>query len=410
MAGNMMKITLRSVSGAHPQDIRYTVWDSELSGFGLRISPTGNKSYLYKGYYCGDQIMVTIGKHGSPWTPDSARKKAKLLAVQISEGINPNLKKHTERKAIKVNELIDWYLKEGTAAKSPSTLVSDKSRINSYIKPLLGNRKVKDLKRGDIQSFLNKVQAGKVSTSTQENKYMKGRKYGGAGTAARTKRLLGGIFSFAMSHGIIEVNPAHGIKTTPDKRMQRFLNDVELVKLGEALAQCESDGANKNAISAIRLLALTGARKSEIVNAKWEEVDFDNNSLCLSQSKTGQKIIILTPQAMDIFTTLKLKASGEYIFPGRDDDKPTQAVPKVWLKVRKKAGLDDVRLHDLRHTVASIAVSSGLALPIVGAMLGHKTPSTTARYAHLADDPVRRGQEQVANEIANHILSVKSDN
>ena len=231
---------------------------------------------------------------------------------------------------------------------------------------------------------------------------------GGKGTASRTLGLLGGIFAFAIDLGHIEINPVHGVKRFADHKNDRFLSEAELVRLGDALRKAEASGENYAGIAIIRLLIFTGARKGEIEALKWHEIDFERGLLRLDDSKTGQKIVALNEGTLEILTALPRIDGSHYVFPASKGDNGGhfQGVPKVWRKVRAMAGLDDLRLHDLRHSFASIAVSSGASLPMVGALLGHRDAATTQRYAHLSDDPVRSVSDAVSRRLKHALRAV----
>ena len=223
---------------------------------------------------------------------------------------------------------------------------------------------------------------------------------GGKGTASRTVGLLGGIFSYAFDCGLIEINPVRGVKRFADKKGERFLKQTELVTLGRALRDGQEKGLNPQAIAILKLLIFTGARKGEIEILLWNVVDFDSGFLRLADSKTEQKIIPLNAGALEVLSKISRLEGSPFVFPAHRGDGNYQGTPKVWRIVRNQAGLNDVRLHDLRHSFASIAVSGGASLPIIGALLGHTNPATTQRYAHLHDDPLKAVTEAVGNKIS----------
>jgi integrase len=219
---------------------------------------------------------------------------------------------------------------------------------------------------------------------------------------------LSAIFSFAVKRKIAKENPCSGIKTFKSGQSQRFLSGEELARLGQALG---ADGLNDNAVKVIRLLILTACRKSEIEGLLWSEVDFNLSLLRLSDSKTGHKVVPLSATAVELLAKLRqayeiglatksLPASA-FVFPAKDKpDVHFIGTPKVWYQVRKSAGLEDVRLHDLRHTFASFAALDGQSLLIIGKILGHTHQATTARYAHLTDDPVRLATNKTSEALA----------
>lgn len=398
------KLSKAIVDRAEPQNADYFIWDSVLKGFGLKIARGGRKSYVCQ-YRVGagrtaPSRRMTIGAHGSPWTVDSARSQARKILGRAANGEDPAKEKQDEKKQLTVTELCDLYVEHGMGAKKASTIATDKGRIERHIKPLLGRKKVPDVTRADIKRFLQDVANGK--TATDKKTGLRGRAIvrGGKGTATRTVGLLGGIFSFAFDSGLIEINPVRGVKRFADKKGERFLSQQELVDLGQALRDGAEKGLNPQAIAILKLLIFTGARKGEIETVKWSEVDFDRGYLRLADSKTGQKTIPLNAGALEILAAIPQMKNSVFVFPAHRSDGYYEGTPKVWRIVRADAGLEDVRLHDLRHSFASIAVSGGASLPIIGALLGHSDSATTQRYAHLHDDPLKAATEAVGSKIA----------
>jgi integrase len=288
------------------------------------------------------------------------------------------------------------YLAEGCATKKASTIATDKGRIARHIKPLLGKRKVKDLTPNDVHRFLQQVAQGKTAVDEKTGKRGRARVTGGKGAATRTVGLLGGILSFAVSEGIRPDNPARGVKRYPDTRKERFLSPEELARLGEALS---TSAENPYAVAAIRFLLLTGCRKGEVLSLTWPEVDFAFCCLRLSDSKTGQKVVPLGRAALDVLDSLPRLEGNDHVFPGEKEGRPLVGLPKIWNRIKTRAGLDGVRLHDLRHSFASVGAGYGLSLHVVGKLLGHSDPKTTARYAHIADDPARTAANHISAAI-----------
>lgn len=401
MAG---KLTKSIIDAASPRSEDYFLWDSELKGFGIKIAKGGRKSYVCK-YRVGSgrsapTRRMTIGAHGSPWTVDQARIAARKLLGRAANGEDPAREKQEEKKQLTVAQLCNQYLEYGVGTKKASTVATDRGRIERHIKPLLGRKRVRDVNRADVKGFLQDVANG--VTSVDEKTGLRGRAIvkGGKGTATRTVGLLGGIFSYALDCGMIEVNPVRGVKRFADKKGQRYLSQRELVALGQAMADGEERGLNMQALAILKLLVFTGARKGEIETLRWDALDFDNGYLRLADSKTGQKAITLNAGALEILSKIPRHEGSPYVFPAHRSEGHYKGTPKVWQIIRRMAGLDDVRLHDLRHSFASIAVSGGASLPIIGALLGHADSATTQRYAHLHDDPLKAASEAVGSKIA----------
>ena len=396
------KITKRAVDATKSAIKDTYLWDADLSGFGLKITPAGSKVYLVQyrlGGRKGRTRRVTIGRHGSPWTPESARKEAKRLLGEVGAGRDPAEKKGQLRNGMTVRELCNLYLAEGCATKKPSTLFIDRGRIERHIKPLLGHKQAQSITRSDIERFLRDIAAGKTARVEKTRPRGRANVRGGKGTANRAVSLLSAIFSFAVSRGFRIDNPASGIKRYPGTRHERFLTLKELATLGDKLSEAEKKGESPTAIAAIRLLALTGCRKSEILKLRWQDIDWERRYLRLPDSKTGAKVIPLGAAALEAISDIPRIEDNPYVFPG-ENGKHFVGLQKVWQHIRKRAGLEDVRLHDLRHSFASVAVAGGSSLYLVGKVLGHEQASTTERYAHLADDPLRAVADKTAGQIA----------
>jgi integrase len=251
---------------------------------------------------------------------------------------------------------------------------------------------------------MREIAAGKTAKTIKGSTRGVSRFKGGPGAATRTVGLLQGIFSFAESRAIVATNPTRGVRRFSDKKRERFLSPKELSKLGEALSEKAAAGVNPNGLNIIRLLCLTGARRGEIEALCWHEIDLDRGLVRLRDSKTGAKVFPLAPAALSLLSKLKAQRSSDtWVFPATTGEGHFAGTGKIWSAVRKTANLEDVRLHDLRHTFASFGASAGYGLPVIGAILGHSQASTTARYAHLADDPVSEAASRIGNEISHWI-------
>lgn len=401
MSGKLTKV---AIDRSNPRDTDYFLWDGELKGFGIKIAKGGRKAYICK-YRVGTgrnapTRRMTIGAHGSPWTLEQARTEARKVLGRAANGEDPAKEKQDAKKQITVAELCDLYLEQGTGTKKASTLATDRGRIGRHIKPLLGKKKIPDVNRADIKRFMQDVANGKTASDIKTGFRGRAIVKGGKGTASRTVGLLGGIFSFAFDNGLIEVNPVRGIKRFADKKGDRYLSQQELVAFGQAMRDAIANGLNPQAVDILKLLIFTGARKGEIETLKWSEVDFEAGYCRLGDSKTGQKIIRLNAGALEVLASISRMEGSPYVFPAHRGEGHYQGTPKVWRAIRTSAEFEDVRLHDLRHSFASIAVSGGASLPIIGALLGHTDSATTQRYAHLHDDPLKAASETTGNKIA----------
>lgn len=407
------RITKRLVDAIQPDKI---VWDSDVSGFGVRRQRMA-KVYVLKTRIAGRVRWFSIGQHGSPWTPELARREAKRILGEIAAGRDPATSRDTDRAAGTVAELCDAYLavaptrvlKKSGRPKKPSTLATDRGRIERHIKPLLGRLQVRSVTDQDVKRFLADVAAGKTAADVRTGPRGRAIVEGGEGTATRTVGLLGGIFAFAVEKGLRPDNPVRGVTRYRDRNAERYLSATELARLGQTLADAEREGENPMAIAAVRLLIFTGARKSEILTTQWDHVDAERGYLRLPDSKTGAKLIPLGAPALDVLAKLPHLSGNPYILPG---DKPGafyKALPKAWARIRARAKLGDVRLHDLRHSFASVGAAAGDSLIVIGALLGHRDAKTTARYAHLGDDPIKSAANRIAGTIAAAMGSVSGE-
>jgi integrase len=196
-------------------------------------------------------------------------------------------------------------------------------------------------------------------------------------------------------------NPCRHVEKYRERKRERFLSQAELARLGEALAEAERNGSESPyAIAAIRLLILTGARVSEILTLEWGHVDFERACLRLPESKSGAKVVHLSPPARELLASLPRIEGNPYVLPGLKERAHLVNLEAPWRRIRARASLEDVRLHDLRHSFASVGAGAGLSLPVIGALLGHSQPGTTARYAHLATDPLKQANNVIGTRIA----------
>ena len=403
-AGKTAKLTSRTIDAAKPAATRYVIWDSEKKGFGVRIEVSGVKSFLVR-YRAGEggrmapRREVVLGRYGN-WTAEKARAEAGKILNAVDNGKDPALDRRTKRAEKTIADLCDIYLVEGVTTKKPSTIATDTGRIERHIKPLMGKRLITEINQSDIERLMRDIAKGKTKADVKTK--LRGRAIvdGGKGTATRTVGLLGGIFTFAVRNGLRPDNPVRGVKRYADKKGERFLSANELATLGQTLREFEAMGANNSALAIIRLLTFTGARKSEIATLKWNEIDLERSCLRLGDSKTGAKVIAIGPPALAILAGLERTEGSNFVFPAEAGEGAFQGTEKVWSKIRTAANFKDVRIHDLRHSFASVGLASGDALPIIGKLLGHSDIKTTLRYAHLADDPLKAAASRISGNIA----------
>ena len=428
MSESTLRITKKLVDGLEATGKTFFVWDRDLAGFGLSVTAMGKAGYVIQ-YRAGSgrgaaTRRMKIGNVGT-LTPEEARQAARALLAEVALGGDPARTRTAKRKEITVAELSGLYLTEGCMMKKPSTLLNDRGRLDCHILPLVGNRKIGDIGAQDVERLLRDVADGKTARDVKTGPKGRSIVRGGRGAATQAVRLLSSMLSFAVSRKLLRVNPALGVRTFKVRKCERFLSSDELSRIGEALRAAEAEGIawrqNQNALmkhrakdgndrtrinpfaaAALRLLLLTGARLREILNLEWSHVDFERGLLLLPDSKTGKKQIALNAPALAVLAGLP--RIGRHVIAsetaGQPGEKPRSDLHRPWRMVCRAAGIEGVRIHDLRHTHASIAAAAGLGLPIIGKLLGHTQASTTARYAHLADDPVRRASERIGSDIA----------
>lgn len=425
---NRVKISNRTVEAAKPGEKRYTLWDTEISGFGLRVEPSGVKSFLVRyraggGRLAPERLMV-LGRLGA-LTPIEARNLAKAKMGEVATGGDPAKARADRRRDMTIADLSDLYLEEGVDHKKAGTILNDKSRISRHIKPLLGTKTVKMLSKEDVARFQRDIAAGKTATSEHTKKGGRSAVTGGKRAAALCVNLLSAMYSFAIDRKFAPENPCAGVKRYAMGSKERYLTTEELERLGAAIREAETAGIEwvpdpdkktkhapkpenrrvkvaQHVAGAFRLLILTGCRLREILHLKWSDLDIERGLLLLSDSKTGRRAIVLSAPALAVLVSLP--RVGVYVIAGEtagaEDEKPRSDLNRPWFAIRRRAGLDDVRIHDLRHSFASVGAGAGLGLPIVGALLGHSQPRTTQRYAHLDNDPLRRATNRIGDEIA----------
>ena len=397
-SGRITKRTVDALKGARKE---YVHWDGELTGFGVRVRPSGSKSFVAV-YRAGGRSAplrrVTIGSAGKI-EADRAREEARTIIRQAELGQDRAAEKARARAEMTFDKVCDLYLAEGCDTKKASTLATDKGRIERHIKPLLGKKRISEISRPDVEKLMRDVAAGKTAVDEKTGKHGRAIVQGGKGTATRTVGLLGGIMTFAVTRQLRADNPVRGVKRYADRKGETFLSGAELRRIGEALAKAKADGANPSAVAIIRLLALTGARKSEIAGLRWSELDLERGYLRLGDSKTGAKVVPLGAPAIEVLAGATAVEGSPFVFPASSGGGRFQGIERIWRKVRADAGLPSLRLHDLRHSFASVGLARGDALPVIGAILGHADVKTTSRYAHLADDPVKNAADAISRTI-----------
>jgi integrase len=372
MAERLTDKTIKAL--AAPASGNRIAYDGEVSGFGVRVTAAGAKAFVLNYRSGGRERRITIGSYPA-WTLVAAREEAKQLRRRVDRGEDPMGVRHEQRAAPTINDLADRFEAEHLAKRRATTVVDYKSILRLYIRRNLGKMRVADVRHSDVEKLHRSVAK---SAPVRAN---------------RVVSVLSRMMTLAVKWEMRPNNPASGIDRTPEQKRERFLTPSEIARLAEALtAHPEKISAN-----ALRLMLLTGARRGETLSATWSQFDLEAGVWTKPSAATKQARehrVPLSAPATALLTEMRCGATGEYVFPGRDD-RPLTEARRTWAAVCRAAGLSGVRIHDLRHTYAAILASSGLSLPIIGALLGHTQAATTHRYAHLLDDPLRAATERV---------------
>ena len=365
-------------------------WDRELTGFGIRIYPTGGKVYVAQARGPDGPKRVTVGRHGVIGA-EQARRRAALIIARVKAGEEPVPLPLAAKLAgdPTVADLAARYLEEHVAVRcKPSTANGVRTMIHRHIVPAFGKLPLEAVDRARVANLHRQLSASPA-------------------TANRAIKTLSHMYRLAEGWGMVGegCNPCGSVKKYPERKRDRFLTDAEFARLGRALDEAAAQGeVPMQAVAAIRLLMLTGCRKSEILTLRWEEVDLDAGEIHLAETKTGARTVQLSPSAVRLLEALPRRAGSSWVLPGNRPETHMSGIDTAWRTVRVRAGLDDLRIHDLRHSFASRALALGETLPVIGKLLGHSDIETTARYAHLARDSIQEAAERIAGSISADIL------
>jgi integrase len=363
------------------------VWDTAIKGFSLKITPPGTKTYLFEYKDRSRKTRrVTIGHHGVI-TAEQARERAKTLAAEVELGGDPASDKASHRTALRVSELADRWLSEHVKARrKPKTLHDYRGWLDRNILPIIGSMKIPEVQVQDVEKVVRALSDRPI-------------------TANRVLAVISSMFTFAIRQHLVRDNPARGIEKNQEKKRKRHLSTDELQRLGDVLDVAEARGDNQTGIDAVRFLLFSGMRRGEVETLQWNFIDWGSSRVHLPDSKTGEKTLPLGTPAMDLLLEIRERQTGTgsfdekgYVFLGKEGH--LVGLPKMWRKWRSEAGLGDVRAHDLRHSFASVGASNGTPLFVIGGILGHKSTSTTDRYAHLQDDPARIAADNISTSIS----------
>ena len=360
-------------------------WDRDLTGFGVRVHPSGSKVYMVQTRAKGKTRRVTIGRHGV-WTPERARREAGRLLASLKAGETPR-RPGADSPSVNgptVAEMAERYMTEHVAVRcKPTTQRGCRDILDRFLLPHFGTLRLSEVTPDHVAALHYRMRA----TPTMANQAVS---------------LLSRLFYTAAKTGEAPAggNPCRFIQKYPTRGRERFLSEQEFDRLGRVLAELEAAGTvSTSAAGALRLLMLTGCRRNEVVTLKWEHVDLEHDELRLRDAKTGARAVPLSPAAKQVLTALPHRPDNPWVFPGRVNGSRLRTLNASWQVVRKEAELDDVRLHDLRHSFASRALALGESLPMIGKLLGHAKVQTTARYAHLGRNSVKAAAARIADSL-----------
>jgi integrase len=361
---------------------REFLWDDGLSGFGVAAFPTGKKVYVCQYRQDGRSRRSNIGEHGR-LTPDEARSEAKKLLGIVEAGSDPIAERRKERGVRTFAAVAEDFLALHVATKRKGRTGGEyRCTLQKHLLPAIGTKRIVEVRRADV----TRLHAALVGTPYAANRMLS---------------LISSIWNWAAKRDEVALaaNPCRGIERYPEHGRERYLTGDEWGRLGAALGSFEAAGGDPYAAAAIRLLILTGARLREVLDAKWSEVDLQRGVIFLPDSKTGKKTLYLSTAALEVLASLP-RTDNPHIIPGEARGGAKSGLRKPFTAVCKLAGLKGLRIHDLRHSFASVGAGEALGLPVVGKLLGHTLPRTTAKYAHLDSDPMRRAVDTIGATIS----------
>jgi integrase len=393
-----MKFTIKNLEAIEPSEARQTFFDESMNGLALKVSPSGHKAF----YYCyragkgrnAPKKQIQLGTFPD-MTVEHARLKARQLAAQVVSGQDPAKELQKAKEAQTLAEVLDLFIAEHVRPKlKPKSIELYEGSVNKHIIPVLGKKKVEEITHRDIA----KLHHGLGKTPYAGN---------------RVAAILSKFFNWCEKNGYRDrgSNPVTGLEKYKEEKIEDFLTSDQLAALGTALSALEKNGIILPLpAAALRLLMLTGMRLMEVLSLRWEYLDLEAGTAKLPDSKTGFKIVPLSAPAVDIFKSLT--AHSDYVFPSATSASGhMEGLVQPWKFLKANAELKGRwRIHDLRHAFASIMVNSGSSLPVIGKVLGHATPSTTARYAHLEKSPAQKAAAAAANMIAEGWKKPPADN
>jgi len=403
----MTRLTKRAIDTLKPEGRRDTfIWDAELRGFGVRVKPSGTKTFIiqYRNLE-GRTRRCVIGQYGV-LTVEQARDLAQKKLAAVIDGADPSAERHAIRQGLTISAVCDWYLDEAEAGRligrnrrpiKPSSIAGDRSRIDLHIKPLIGSRVVSQLKLADIERLQGDIAAGRTARARRVGR--SGQTAGGAGVTARAISTLRSLLNHARRLGLIEASPATGVRIMASQKLKRHLSAGEIRHLGKVMMQMEQEGEHPTGLAAIRVMLLTGFRRMEVLAMRKEWVQPDDNIVRFPDTKSGPQMRVAGDAAMTCLESQAMRSHSPFVFPADWGEGHFIGVVRVLDRVCAKAGLEDVTPHTLRHSFASMAASQGFSELTISGLLGHAPRGVTQRYVHL-DTALVIAADQIASEIA----------
>ena len=397
---NRLKLNEKNVREAENLGRDYQIFDTDVRGFSITIYPSGNRAFTLDYRIAGRQRRMTIGRWPE-WSTTAARERAKELRRDIDEGIDPLSLRETSREAPRVNDMITRYLAEHTPHLAARNAADQHTIMHKLVAPDWGSKLVTEITKADVEKLLTKIAAGRARPSKAKPNNRARKLQGSKPTPVRANRVgevLRKMFTLAIGWGMRTDNPASGFRRRIENERERFLRPEEIGRLAKALDAAK----DQRAAGIIRLCMLTGARSGEVRQARFEQFNLDLGSWSKPAATTKQRKIHRIPISGDVAAIVRQRAllvprGNPWLFPGDTAGQPVKEIRRFWIGIQTEAKLLDVRIHDLRHTFASLLVSGGASLEMIGKLLGHTQMQTTQRYAHLMDSPLRDGVNAVAS-------------
>ena len=395
-----LKLNEKNVRDAENLGRDYQIFDTDVRGFSITIYPSGNRAFTLDYRVGGRQRRMTIGRWPE-WNTVAARERAKELRRDIDEGIDPLNQRENAREAPRVSDMTKRYLEEHTPHLAVRNAADQHTIMAKLVEPDWGKKLVTEITKVDVEKLLTKIAAGRARPSKAKPNNRARKLQGVKPTPVRANRVgevLRKMFTLAVDWGWREDNPASAFRRRIENERERFLTPEEIGRLAKAL-----DAAmDQRAAGIIRLCMLTGARSGEVRQARFEQFNLDLGSWSKPAATTKQRKIHRIPISGDVAAIVRQRAllvpiGNPWLFPGDTPGQPVKEIRRFWMAIQKEAALAEVRIHDLRHTFASLLVSGGASLEMIGKLLGHTQMQTTQRYAHLMDSPLRDGVNAVAS-------------